>query len=72
MTGTRKMPPRFLQETGEVFGTGPRTCRTGGVSPARFISCLPRGCTQACTLTCMILRQIYSTPRFSTFFRENK
>jgi len=37
----QKMPPRFLQETGEVFGTGPRTCRTGGVSPARFIILLP-------------------------------
>jgi hypothetical protein len=37
MTGTQKAPPRFLRETGEAFGTGPRTYRTGGVSPARFI-----------------------------------
>ena len=70
MTGTQKVPPRFLRETGEVFGTGPRTCRTGKLPGSS--SCFPRGCTQACTLTCMVLRQIYSTPRLSTFFEENK
>jgi len=70
MTGTQKVPPRFLRETGAVFGTGPRTCRTGELPGSS--SCLPRGCTQACTLTCMVLRQIYSTPRLSLSVSENK
>jgi len=51
-------PPRLLLPDGPDF----LTCRAHE-APWQCGPTRRRGCTQACTLACMVLRRIYSTPR---------